>query len=260
MKTESSSSYSSHQVSTSSSNNTSSSNSNNNNSSSSSSSKALQEFGTSRVPLTLRDFFFQDPFFKNSWEDFEKIQKEMMRQSQEFWAKVRQDNSNFFSKDMSLTSMDSDNKFFEQDMDMMPMFTPRRWMMPRLVKFEDSDKMFPADFFHFKNFKEEDQVLRVKDEDGKFELSLDTHQYRPDEIKVNVHGNTLSVEAKHEEKSDGKFVSRQFSRKYTLPEGCEGHKVTSNLSSDGILMVTAPKRAAIKVDSGARPVPIEMKK
>ena len=50
---------------------------------------------------------------------------------------------------------------------------------------------------------------------------MDTHEYRPDEIKVNVTGNLLTVEAKHEEKGEGKYVARQFSRKYTLPEGCQ---------------------------------------
>ena len=53
--------------------------------------------------------------------------------------------------------------------------------------------------------------------------------------KVCVVGDELSVDAKHEEKSDGKFVSRQFSRKYTLPKGCDAAMVSSNLSSDGIL-------------------------
>lgn len=101
--------------------------------------------------------------------------------------------------------------------------------------------------------------MNVKDDENKFEVSLDTHEYRPDEIKVNVTGGVLSVEAKHEEKEEGKFVSRQFNRKYTLPKGCEAHKVTSNLSSDGILMITAPKNPALKQD-GDRPVPIEMKK
>ena len=35
---------------------------------------------------------------------------------------------------------------------------------------------------------------------------------------MNVAGGVLGVEAKHEEKGDNKFVLRQFSRKYTLPE------------------------------------------
>merc|ERR1712096_142568 len=39
--------------------------------------------------------------------------------------------------------------------------------------------------------------LRLKDDDSKFEVSLDTHQYRPDELKVNVENNLLTVDAKH---------------------------------------------------------------
>ena len=49
---------------------------------------------------------------------------------------------------------------------------------------------------------------RLKDDDSSFEVSLDTHDYRPDELKVSVEGGTLTVEAKHEEKGEGKFVSR----------------------------------------------------
>ncbi len=209
----------------------------------------------SRVPLTLRDYFFQDPFFRNAWEDFDKIQQEMMRQSQEFWSRVRQDNLALMGE--------SDNDFFKETGEAAtaaastPFLFPRRWMLPRFLSRDESDKLFPSEFF---DMKKEDQVLRVKDDDAKFELSLDTHEYRPDEIKVNVAGGTLSVEARHEEKGDGRFVSRQFSRRYTLPRGCEPHTVTSNLSSDGVLMITAPKRQAIKEVPAGRAVPIEMKK
>ena len=34
--------------------------------------------------------------------------------------------------------------------------------------------------------KGDDQIIRVKDDDAKFELSLDTHGFRPDEIKVSA--------------------------------------------------------------------------
>ena len=51
--------------------------------------------------------------------------------------------------------------------------------------------------------------FQVKNDDKAFEVSLDTHHFRPDELKVNVHDNTLSVEAKHEEKSDD-GISRYF--------------------------------------------------
>ena len=153
---------------------------------------------------------------------------------------------------------------------MSPMIFPRRWMFPRLMSRNDASTgaatpmdpkdMFPVDFFSNMNLNKDEQIIRMKEDDTKFEISFDTHDYRPDEIKVNVNGGTLSVDARHEEKSENKFVSRQFSRKYTLPSGCVPEQVHSNLSSDGILMITAPKRQELKMDAGARPVPIEMKK
>ena len=119
--------------------------------------------------------------------------------------------------------------------------------------------MFPSDFFANINSNKDEQVIKMREDDSKFEVSLDTHDYRPDEIRVNVAGNTLSVEAKHEEKGDDKHVLRQFSRKYTLPKGCDAAKVSSNLSSDGILMVTAPKNPAISAADNAVPIDMEKK-
>ena len=213
--------------------------------------------GGNRVPLTIRDFFFQDPFFQNSWDDFDKIRQDMMKESKSFWTRVNEQETKMVEQSKADPSQPQEGGF---PMDLItspfsPMVFPRRWMFPRFLSRDDSEKMFPSDFFNFK--REEDQVLRIKEDESNFELSLDTHEYRPDEIKVNVNGNMLSVEAKHEEKGENKFVSRQFARKYTLPEGCDPLKVSSNLSSDGILMITAPKNPAIK--GGAQAVPVEMK-
>ena len=106
-------------------------------------------------------------------------------------------------------------------------------------------------------FKEDQNVIRVKDDDKAFEITMDTSQYRPDELKVNVMNDTLTIEAKHSEQSeDGhSFVSRQFSRKYSLPRGCKQDMVNSNLSADGVLVITAPKLSSIGETLG-RTVPI----
>merc|ERR1712107_191771 len=72
---------------------------------------------------------------------------------------------------------------------------------------------------------------------------------RPDELKVTVSDGVLMVEGKHEEKAEdgSKMVSRMFSRKYSLPASTKHEEVVSNLSSDGVLVVTALKKAlAIK--------------
>merc|ERR1712110_674773 len=100
---------------------------------------------------------------------------------------------------------------------------PRRWMLPAL----NSDFSNNTDIFK----------------------SKDTSQYRPDELSVSVSDGVLRVGGKHEEKAEdgSKMVSRMFSRKYTLPASAEADQVASNLSSDGVLVITAPKKAlAIK--------------
>ena len=99
------------------------------------------------------------------------------------------------------------------------------------------------------------QVIKVKDDETKFEVTLDVSEYKPEELKVTTVNNTLAIEGKHEnQKSDehntasstasgSSHVMRQFSRKWTLPSNCNPNEVASNLSSDGILMITAPKKA-----------------
>ena len=89
---------------------------------------------------------------------------------------------------------------------------------------------------------------------------MDTSQYKPDELKVNVEQNTLTVEAKHEEKSeDGRnFVSKQFCRRYSLPRDCKREQVASNLSADGVLVISAPKNLPLPAIEAGRNVPIVM--
>jgi len=40
-----------------------------------------------RVPITLRDLFWHDPFFSSNWEDFHKIHDEMMSETRAIWNK-----------------------------------------------------------------------------------------------------------------------------------------------------------------------------
>lgn len=69
-------------------------------------------------------------------------------------------------------------------------------------------------------------------------------QFAPNEITVKTIGKTITVEGKHEEKQDQHgLVSRQFMRRYVLPEGYDIENVQSALSSDGVLSITAPKLA-----------------
>merc|ERR1711872_277950 len=188
--------------------------------------------GNNRVPMTMRDFFFDDPFFKSFWDNFDQVREKMFDESRDMWKKFDQDfrsmacmsnnvmvNSNMKqqqSTNKSVATKTEDTKHLQRQNSLAKwengwMF-PRRWMLPSLKsEFRDMDL-----------FKEKDsEVIRVKNDDKKMEVSLDTSQYRPDELNVSIADGAVTIQGKHEEKAeDGtKMVSRQFVRKYTLPAG-----------------------------------------
>jgi len=44
-----------------------------------------------RVPMTMRDFFFDDPFFQSSWADFDKVRDAMFAESRDMWKRFDED-------------------------------------------------------------------------------------------------------------------------------------------------------------------------
>ncbi|XP_034836898.1 protein lethal(2)essential for life-like [Maniola hyperantus] len=96
----------------------------------------------------------------------------------------------------------------------------------------------------------------IKSDKDKFQVNLDVQHFSPEEISVKTADGFIVVEGKHEEKKDQHgYISRQFTRRYALPEGCTPETVESRLSSDGVLTVTAPRKVPLAVQ-GERKVPI----
>merc|ERR1719147_316867 len=114
----------------------------------------------------------------------------------------------------------------------------RNWMMP---------KLFDEKFESMLDFKD-NNLISVKNDDTKMEISLNTTGYKPDELKVNVSNGELSIEGKHEEKTESgqTMISRQFSKKYSLPSEAKLTEVVSNLSQDGVMVITVPKEKRIQ--------------
>lgn len=82
------------------------------------------------------------------------------------------------------------------------------------------------------------------DKDG-FKVNLDVQQFKPEEVSVKVVNGYIVVDGKHEERSDEHgFISRQFTRRYKIPETVDPNTVTSSLSSDGVLSIGAPKKVS----------------
>merc|ERR1719295_753031 len=173
----------------------------------------------SLVPLTMRDSFFDDPFFKDTWMDIEKSHKNFFEESRKLF-------------EQSLSSMESKLTSSEDT-----------------FKETDSMSIFGA---------KDCSLIRMVNDDSKMEISLDTSGYKPDELKVSAGKGLISVEGKHEEKSEAGhvMVSRQFSKSYSLPPGANPEDVVSNLSQDGVLVISVPKRMQITEN---RSVPIAIK-
>jgi len=178
---------------------------------------------TSVVPMNLRESFFSDPFFKDNWLDIQQSQKDFFSQAEERFSqqmKMLESTMNNFG----FSNLASSNKDFDMSN----------------ISLRDADE------------------LKVSEEQDKVELSLDTAGYKPDELKVTAGQGVVCVEGRHEEKSESGevMVSRHMSRQYQLPSSADPAQVTSNLSRDGVLLITIPKiQQAIGQD---RNVPISM--
>jgi len=185
----------------------------------------------SHVPMNMRDSFFEDPFFKDNWLDIETSHKTFFEKSRKHF----EENMKHFEENMSDTKHNS--------------LISNEFKLPKILG-EGSESIF--------NSKDSNLISTVNDE-SKMEISLDTTGYKPDELKVSAGQGMICVEGKHEEKTEAGqvMVSRQFSRKYSIPAGARVEEVVSNLSQDGVLVISVPKREPIKQEN--RSVPIDVK-
>merc|ERR1712020_464840 len=177
------------------------------------------------VPVSLRDAFLEDPFFRTGWDEMNSKCKEMR----------------------SFTSKEGDNSL---SMDRGWPWLPKQWMLPQLLK--DSD-------FHLPEMKDS-LMMGLQEEKDKMEVTLDTSGYKPDELKVEIKDGELCVEGKHEERSQtGEvMVSRHFSRRFGMPQNVKKEGIVSTLSQDGVMVITMPKEQRIEeVERGNTPIQVD---
>ena len=87
--------------------------------------------------------------------------------------------------------------------------------------------------------------VEEKEDDGKFETKLDVSGFKPEEIKIQLHGKELIVSGKRTLKDGRVNRSRGFSHRVLLPEDVDVSSVRSHLSKDGLLMVEASRDPAL---------------
>merc|ERR1711964_109434 len=183
----------------------------------------------SLIPMTMRDSFFDDPFFKDTWLDIETSQKNFFEKSRK---RFEESMKGFESSMMSSNIFDENKNPLESS----------SWLFPEIFG-KHSGPVFSS--------KDSNQIRIV--DDGKLEISLDTTGYKPDELKVSAGQGMICVEGKHEEKSEAGqvMVAWQFSKKYSMPASARAEEVVSDLSQDGVPVISVPKREAIKQENRA---------
>merc|ERR1711944_285678 len=172
--------------------------------------KQLKKMPETTVPVSLRDAFLEDPFFRTGWDEMSSECREM---------------SSFASKEGNSTMANIDRAW---------PWLPKQWMLPQVLQ-----------DFHLPEMKDS-LMLGLQEEKDKMEVTLDTSGYKPDELKVEIKGGELCVEGKHEERSQSGevMVSRQFSRRFGMPQNVKKEDIVSNLSRDGVMVITMPKEQA----------------
>ncbi|XP_078535776.1 heat shock protein beta-1 [Lissotriton helveticus] len=84
-------------------------------------------------------------------------------------------------------------------------------------------------------------ISEIRQTSDRWKISLDVNHFAPEELMVKTKDGIVEITGKHEEKQDEHgFISRCFTRKYTLPPGVDATGVVSSLSPDGTLTVEAP--------------------
>merc|ERR1711936_918030 len=76
-------------------------------------------------------------------------------------------------------------------------------------------------------------LLKVKEGD-EYKLALNMQQYSPEDITIKLNGQELTIEAA----SHGE----QFKQKHIIPDNINLDEMSSSFSSDGVLVVKAPKK------------------
>ena len=104
--------------------------------------------------------------------------------------------------------------------------------------------------------KSDDSTHLAEDKD-QFKVKVDVSNFKAEDISVKFVDSFIIVSGKHEEIEDKDgWVSRQFSRRYSLPDEYDSNKLISTLSSDGILVIKAPPKPKKSVEGNGRIVPI----
>ncbi|XP_063586551.1 uncharacterized protein LOC134764016 [Penaeus indicus] len=155
------------------------------------------------LPISRRGSFFQDSFFSDVHDDFD--------------ATVRRVLGRWRDADLSVRDRWDDSCQYSDIL--------KRYRQLRSL-----------------NLREEDQAVTVTTDSSGHKIVVDVHDFLDGEVKVKVVGEKeVVVEGRVERREGGGSSAHSFRRRFSLPPFTDMSAITSVMSSDGILTITAPK-------------------
>ncbi|GFS00357.1 alpha-crystallin B chain [Elysia marginata] len=166
-----------------------------------------------RIPIT-KDYNFDDRQ-KKVWEDMERDMERRRREWEDEIDRMRKD---FFT-------MRPDPPDFGRALDSTGTLSRLPARLSGRVQEEDDGK-----------------AIIEKDEHGQpmFKVRFNMKDYNPEEVNVKMDSSKIMVSARHEEKSEGSTVSREYSREVNIPRDVDPLALQCTLNPDGFLVVHAP--------------------
>ncbi|XP_037777743.1 protein lethal(2)essential for life-like [Penaeus monodon] len=92
-----------------------------------------------------------------------------------------------------------------------------------------------------RNLQQENQVMAFSEDDQNHKVVLDVHDFKGGDIKVRVEDNQVMVEGRVEKEEGDSKSMKSFCRRFSFPGKVNMEAMTSAMSSDGVLTITAPK-------------------
>jgi len=164
-------------------------------------------FGVSTV---IRDDFFNDPFFKDWWADFEAPKSISVGRSQ-----------------LERHSEDG----------------PRRSLLDSFLSLRDGSS---GHRFHSSS----SQAACMQLKNGRFSIEVDIQDFDPEDIEIKVEGESIILEGRREIKRGSSSSIRQFNQKFALPAGIDISKLATEVTSAGSLVIFAPQLKGSAVELG----------
>merc|ERR1712206_57021 len=164
----------------------------------------------------------KEPFFSSTWDEFDQMRNQMMEKNHGFWDKVDQDMKEF-EKCVSQMEADMDNAN-----------APLRPSLPSWAMIGNCTETRDC------------EVVKLETTESKWEVELEVAKFKPEDLKVAVVGDLVTISGTQTEQMIGNNsssnTSRSFTKRYTLPSGCDPDTLSSSLTVSGNLKVTCPRK------------------